>query len=172
MKQFLKITRTKINIAISFIVLSFVWSRVVLNSIIASNFIFENKECYMEKIAPALFLIFIILEFYIFSCLAIYFAKKKKKTILSFFKLNQFLKLTKIKIKIVFCFFVLSFLFSVLFGILNRALIVSAMSDEELFFLIQYVLPIPCFILTALKFYLFACLAIYLIGKAEKNRKN
>ncbi|MEA1937360.1 MAG: hypothetical protein U9N04_04600 [Patescibacteria group bacterium] len=168
MKQFLKITRTKINIVISFMVLSFIWSKVVLDGIIASNFIFENKECYMEEIAPALFFIFIILEFYIFSCFAIYFVKKKKKIILSFFKLNQFLKPTKTKMKMMLYFFVLSFLFSMLFSIFNRALIVSAISKEKLYFLIQYVLPIPCFILTVLKFYLFACLAVYFVGKIKK----
>ena len=47
-------------------------------------------------------------------------------------------------------------------------IISSSRSEEELIFLIQYVLPVPCFILTALKFYLFACLAIYFINKAEK----
>jgi len=46
----------------------------------------------------------------------------------------------------------------------------SARSEEELIFLIQYVLPIPFFILVVLKFYLFACLAIYFISKTE-NRK-
>ena len=85
--------------------------------------------------------------------------------------MNQFLKPTKTKIKIALYFLVLSFLFSVLFSIFNRVFIESAISEEELFFLIQYVLPIPYFILTALKFYLFACLAIYLVSKVEKNRK-
>ena len=83
--------------------------------------------------------------------------------------MNQFLKLTKTKIRIVLYFFVLSFLFSMLFRIFNEALIENAVSEEELFFLVQYVLPIPYFILAALKFYLFACLAVYLIEKS-KNR--
>ena len=86
--------------------------------------------------------------------------------------MKQFLKPTKIKIKMVFYFFALSFLFSVFFGILERILLSSsAIDEEELIFLFQYVLPIPCFILAALKFYLFACLAIYFIGKLEKNKK-
>ena len=85
--------------------------------------------------------------------------------------MNQFLKLTKTKIKIALYFFVLSFLFSLLFGIFNRMLIESSVSEEELIFLSQYVLPIPFFILTALKFYLFACLAIYFVNKIEENKK-
>lgn len=85
--------------------------------------------------------------------------------------MNQFLKLTKTKIKMVFYFFVLSFLFGILFSAFNRALIESAISEEELIFLSQYILPIPYFILTFLKFYLFACLAVYFVNKAEKNKK-
>ena len=82
--------------------------------------------------------------------------------------MNQFLKLTKTKIKIAFSFFVLSFLFSVLFNIFQRVLISNTKSEEELYFLIQYILPTPLFVLTILKFYLFACLAIYFINKAKK----
>ena len=85
--------------------------------------------------------------------------------------MKQFLKLTKIKIKMVCYFFVLSFLFGMLFSIFDRTLIESSISEEELIFLSQYVLPIPYLILTALKFYLFACLAIYFINKASENKK-
>ena len=85
--------------------------------------------------------------------------------------MKQFLKPTKTKLKIMLYFFALSFLFSVLFSIFNRMLIVNTLSREELYFLIQYILPIPYFILTVLKFYLLACLAIYLVSKAEKNKK-
>ena len=80
------------------------------------------------------------------------------------------LKITKTKIKIVFCFFVLSFFFSVLFSIFQGMIISNTRSEEEVYFLIQYVLPVPCFLLVALKFYLFACLAIYFVNKAEKNK--
>ena len=85
--------------------------------------------------------------------------------------MNQFLKPTRTKLKIMLYFFALSFLFSTLFSIFNRMLIANTLSEEELYFLIQYILPIPCFVLVALKFYLFACLAIYLVSKAEKNKK-
>ena len=83
----------------------------------------------------------------------------------------QFMKLTKIKIKIVFCFLILSFLFSIIFNILNKVFVSSARSEEELIFLIQYVLPIPFFILVILKFYLFACLAIYFISKVKDRKR-
>lgn len=83
--------------------------------------------------------------------------------------MNQFLKLTKTKIKIAFSFVVLSFLFSVLFNIFHRVLISNTKSEEELYFLIQYILPTPLLVLTILKFYLFACLAIYFINKAKKQ---
>ncbi len=86
--------------------------------------------------------------------------------------MNQFLRLTKTKIKIVFYFFIISFLFGVLSVILNKALIESTVGEEELIFLIQYILPVPSLALTILKFYLFACLAIYFINKAEKNKLN
>ena len=85
--------------------------------------------------------------------------------------MNQFLKLTKTKIMMVFYFFILSFLFGMLFSAFNRTLIESAISEEKFIFLSQYILPIPYFILTFLKFYLFACLAIYIINKAEEKRK-
>lgn len=85
----------------------------------------------------------------------------------------QFIKLTKIKIKIVFCFLILSFLFSMVFNIFNKILVSNTRSEEELVFLIHYVLPIPFFLLVILKFYLFACLAIYFINKKNKlNYKN
>lgn len=86
--------------------------------------------------------------------------------------MKQFLKPTKTKIKMVLYFFILSFLFSVPFNILERMLLNSTMDKEKFIFLFQYILPIPCFVLAVLKFYLFACLAVYLIGKLEKNRKN
>lgn len=86
--------------------------------------------------------------------------------------MNQFLKLTKTKIETILSFFVLHFLFSMLFNIIHKIFISSIRSEEELYFLIQYVLPVPFFLLTILKFYLFACLAIYFINKAEKNKPN
>lgn len=79
--------------------------------------------------------------------------------------MNQFLKLTKIKTKMMLSFFVLSFLFSILFNIFYRALFESSISEEELIFLSQYILPVPFFLLFIFKFYLFACLAIYFINK-------
>jgi len=82
--------------------------------------------------------------------------------------MNQFFKLTKTKIKITIYFIILSFLFSVLFLIINRALI-SNTSEEELYFLIQYVLPVPSFVLSALELYLYACLAIYFVSKEKKG---
>ena len=86
--------------------------------------------------------------------------------------MNQFLKITKTKIKIILSFFVLHFLFSILFNILHRIFISNTRSEEELMFLFQYILPVPFFALTILKFYLFACLAIYFINKAEKTKLN
>ena len=86
--------------------------------------------------------------------------------------MSQFLKLTKIKIKIVLYFFALSFLFGILFSAFNRVLIESAISEEKFIFLSQYILPIPYFILTFLKFYLFSCIAIYFINKGENKKEH
>jgi len=86
--------------------------------------------------------------------------------------MNQFFKITKTKIKIVCCFFVVSFFFSVLSIIFNRMIIESSINEEELIFLSQYILPVLFFLLTILKFYLFACLAIYFINKEGKNKPN
>lgn len=86
--------------------------------------------------------------------------------------MKKFLKLTKIKIKMVFCFFALSFFFGLLFSIFNRIIIESAISEEKLIFLSRYILPIPYFMLTTLKFYLFACLAVYFINRARKGIKH
>jgi len=83
--------------------------------------------------------------------------------------MSDLLKITKIKIKIVISFLILSFLFSLFFNILNRTLFESSISEEELIFLSQYILPVPYFLLTILKFYLFACLAIYFINKDSKR---
>ena len=86
--------------------------------------------------------------------------------------MSDLFKITKLKINIVLSFLVLSFLFSALFSIFHRIIISNVRSDEELFFLIQHILPVPFFALTIFKFYLFACLAIYFINKAEKNKPN
>ena len=85
--------------------------------------------------------------------------------------MSDLFKITKLKINIVLSFLVISFLFSILFSIIHRIIISNTRSQEELIFLIQYILPVPFFALTILKFYLFVCLAIYFINKVEDRKR-
>lgn len=170
MKQFLKITKTKINILFTFLVLSFVWGRIILDSIIANDFVFENKEYYIQTVAPVLFFIFIVLEFYLFACLAVYLVKKDKKAVLSFIKLKQFLKITKTKIVITISLIVLSFIWKLIFAILYGK-IVSRIGFENIEYYMDYILPMPFYILFILKFYLFTCVAVYLIERSKNLNK-
>lgn len=85
--------------------------------------------------------------------------------------MSGLLKITKTKINIVLSFLVLQFLFSILFNIFHRIIISNTRSEEEIYFLIQYILPVPFFLLAILKFYLFACLAVYFVSKVENRKK-
>ena len=160
--------KTKINILFAFLILSFVWKRIVLDNIIVNNLVFENKEYYIQTVVPALFLIFIILEFYLFACLAIYLIEKKGKTVLSFSGLKRFLKITKTKINILFTFLVLSFIWKIMIAILYGK-IINRIGFENVEYYMDYILPIPFYILFILKFYLFTCVVVYLVEKRKKQ---
>ena len=169
MKQFFKITKTKINILFTFLALSFIWGRIVLDSII-SNIVLGNKEYYIQTVVPALFLIFIILEFYLFACLAIYLIEKKGKTVLSFSGLKRFLKITKTKIIITISLVVLSFVWQLIFTILYGK-IISRIGFENVGYYMNHIFPIPFYILFILKFYLFTCVAVYLVERSRNLNK-
>jgi len=83
MKQFLKITKTKIKIFFVFLALSFIWGKMTsaLYGVIINMVGFENLEHYNENIFQIPFLMLVFLEFYFFACLAVYLVRKEKKQI-------------------------------------------------------------------------------------------
>ncbi len=168
MKQFLKITKTKINIFFVFLALSFVWGSVtgiLYRAIIKAGS--ENPEYYAGNIFQIIFLILLFMEFYLFSSFAIYLIKKEKKIILSVSELKQFLKISKTKIAITFSLIILSFTWATMIAYLYRA-ILNSVGFENTEYYMDHVFPIPFYILSILKFYLFTCLAVYLTGKEKK----
>ena len=171
MKQFFKITKIKINIFFSFLVVSFIWSRIVLDNIIINKLVFENREYYLEKVVPVLFLIFIIIEFYLFAFLTIYLIKKDKKIILSFLELKQFLKISKTKIVITVSLIILSFVWGIMMSTLYGG-IINKIGFENIEYYMDYIFPVPFYILFLLKLYLFVCLAVYLVEKRKKTGLN
>ncbi len=78
--------------------------------------------------------------------------------------MNQFLKITKTKISIFLVFLALSFVWGSITGILYRAVIKASSESLEYYNIFQVLFLMLLFI----KFYFFACLAVYL---AEKNKK-
>lgn len=88
---------------------------------------------------------------------------------IAFFKImKKFLKLTKIKL-ILTCVFVIVSFIVYLVNCIFVDIIINQKTIEEVRYFMKNVLPTISFILTALKFYLFACLAIYFVGKSEKK---
>ena len=172
MKQFLKITKTKINILFAFLALSFVFGKItsVLYVAIINKISFENMEHYTGSIFQIPFLVLLFIEFYLFACLAIYLVKKDKKITLSFSELKQFLKITKTKIIITISLVVLSFVWQLIFAILYGK-IVNRIGFENIEYYMDNVFPVPFYILFILKFYFFTCVAVYLVKKSRNLNK-
>lgn len=85
--------------------------------------------------------------------------------------MKQFLKPTKIKLSIIFSFFVLAFILSLVFRVFTETVVSNITGEKEMEHFMKNIFPFAGFILTVLKFYLYACIAVYFINKAEKNRK-
>ena len=85
--------------------------------------------------------------------------------------MRKFLRLTKIKI-VLTCIFVSVSFIAYLVNCIFVDIIINQKTIEEIRYFIENVLPAISFALTILKFYLFACLAIYFINKAEKTKLN
>ena len=151
MKQFLKITKTKITIIISFIALSFIWNWIALNYIITNNFDFVI-------VVPVLLLVSIILGFYFFACLATYLVEKKEKTTLSFYESKQFLKITRTKIVITISLVALSFAWQWM---------VESINSTNM----HHIAPLPSIVFSILKPYFFTCVAVYLVDKHFERQK-
>ena len=172
MKQFLKITKTKINILFAFLALSFVFGKITsaLYVAIINKISFENLEHYTGNIFQIPFFILLFIEFYLFACLAVYLVKKDKKITLSFFKLKQFLKITKTKTVITLSLITFSFIWQLIFSIIYGK-ILSRIGFENIEYYMDYIFPIPFYILFILKFYLFTCVAVYLIERSRSLNK-
>jgi len=172
MKQFLKITKTKINILFAFLALSFVFGKIisVLYVAIINKINSESLEHYTGNIFQIPFLVLLFIEFYFFACLAIYLVKKDKKITLSFSELKQFLKITKTKIIITISLIALSFVWKFIFAILYGA-IINKIGFENVKYYTDHIFSIPFYILLILKFYLFTCVAVYLIERSKNLNK-
>jgi len=166
MKQFLKITKTKVSIFLVFLAVSFVWGSVmgILYRVVIKAGS-ENLEYY--NIFQVLSLMLLFIEFYFFACITIYLIEKNKKIVVSFSELKQFLKISKIKIIVTFSLIILSFAWAMMTAYLYRALF-DIISFENIEYYIDHVFPVPFYILSILKFYLFTCLAVYLVEKKKK----
>lgn len=169
MMQFLKINKTKVAIIFSLMILSFIWEKMtsVLYGAIINKIGFENLEHCNENIFQISFLILLFIEFYLFTCLAVYLIKKDRGIILSFSELKQFLKINKTKIKIFFVFLALSFVWGIMTSVLYGVILDKA-GFENIEYYMDHIFTIPFYILFILKFYLFACLAVYLVEKRER----
>lgn len=81
MNQFLKLTKEKLIIAFSLLVLFFIFS--FLNGFIAQIIIYqkttEDIRYLITNVFPIINLIMMILEFYLISCLSVYISEKYKK---------------------------------------------------------------------------------------------
>jgi len=77
--------------------------------------------------------------------------------------MRQFLKITKAKISIFLVFLALSFVWGSVTGILYRAVIKASSESLEYYNIFQVLSLILFFV----KFYLFTCLAVYLIEKKK-----
>ncbi len=85
--------------------------------------------------------------------------------------MKQFLKITKIKLSIIFSFFILAFILSIVFRVFTEVAVNNITGKKEMEYFMKNIFPFAGLILTVLKFYLFACLAVYFTSKSEKNRK-
>ena len=170
MKQFLKITKTKINIFLAFLALSFIWGRMtaVLYGAIIYKISLGNLYPHNENIFQIPFLVLLFVEFYLLACLAVYFVKKDKKITLSFSKVKQFLKTSKIKTVITFSLIIFSFIWQLIFSIIYGKILIR-IGFENIENYMDYIFSIPFYILFILKFYILVCLAVYLVEKTKKQ---
>jgi len=78
MEQFLKPTKEKINITISFIVISFVFYVIntFITSFIVSSKTMEEINYFFMNVFPVIANIFMVIELYLYACLAIYLVDK------------------------------------------------------------------------------------------------
>ncbi|MBW6441111.1 hypothetical protein K0B03_03715 [Patescibacteria group bacterium] len=149
-----------------FLVLSFFEGKITstVYNIMISGFDYEALGHYAELILQIPVLLIFILNFYLFSCVAMALIEKEKKITLSFYELKQFLKISKTKIIISFNFIIFSFIWQVVVSALYSQ-VVRQIGFENMIYYTENVFPIIFFILLLLKLYLFVCIAGYLVEK-------
>jgi biotin transporter BioY len=78
MKQFLKLTKEKINITISLIILSFIFYLIntAIMSLIIRSKTLEEMNFFSMYVFPAVANILMIIELYLVACLAVYLVDK------------------------------------------------------------------------------------------------
>jgi len=81
--------------------------------------------------------------------------------------MKSFLKITKTKLVLVLAFATLSFVTFFVMRMLHTIIIPYHATEKEMIYFIEYVFPAIFLLLTILKFYLFACVAVYLIEKSK-----